>query len=77
MFKKLFMKRIDFHVDDQIKAMNNEILNIEHEYKLRLAKPNKHMINFKRHFHKDETIEHEDIEIDENKLNQEKQEKVK
>lgn len=78
MFKKLFLKRIGFRVDDQIKAMNNEILNIEHEHKLSLAKPNKHIQNFKRHFHKENSTQRDDenIEIDETKLNDEKEKKV-
>jgi hypothetical protein len=76
MFKKLFIKRIAFRVDDQIKAMNDEIFNIEREYKLRLTRPSKSLRNFKRHFRKDEIISNRNIEIDENKINEEKKEKV-
>jgi hypothetical protein len=77
MFKKLFTKRIGFRVDDQLKAMNDEITNVENEYKLRLAKPRKQFMHLKRHFQKDETIENGNIEIDENKILEEKKEKVK
>jgi phage host-nuclease inhibitor protein Gam len=83
MFKKLFTKRIGFRIDDQLKAMNDEIMNVESEYKLRLAKPNKQFMHLKRHFqkddtkYKDETIENGNIEIDENKILEEKKDKVK
>jgi hypothetical protein len=76
MFKKLFIKRIGLRVDDRIKAMNDEILNIEREYKLRLTKPNKSLMNFKRRFHKENPMNNGNIEIDENKLIEEKKEKV-
>jgi phage host-nuclease inhibitor protein Gam len=82
MFKKLFIKRIGLRVDDQIKAMNDEILNVEREYKARLIKPNKQLMNFKKRFqkeypaNKDETISNGKIEIDEKKLIEEKNEKI-
>jgi len=82
MFKKLFIKRIGLRVDDKLKVMNDEILNIEREYKLRLTKPNKQLMNFKRRFrkensmNKDEIINNENIEIDENKIIEEKKQKV-
>lgn len=82
MFKKLFLKRMDFRVDDQIKAMNSEIAQIEREYKLLLSKPNKHVEKFKRRFLKsdgvqrDEIIENGTSETDSNRMNEEKQEKV-
>ncbi len=82
MFKKLFIKRIGFRVDDQIKAMNDEIRKIEQEYKLRLTEPNKQLMNFKRRFYKkntinkDDIISNEKIEIDEKKIIEEKKEKV-
>lgn len=83
MFKKLFVKRIGFRVDDQIKAMNEEILKVKSEYKARLIKPKKFM-NFKRRFHKGntttndiETVSNDNIEIDEYKITEEKKGKVK
>ncbi|CAF0940342.1 unnamed protein product [Rotaria sp. Silwood1] len=82
MFKKLFIKRIDFRVDDQIKAMNDEIINIEREYKLRLTKPSNTLMKFKRHFQKDnttntnETVVQESVEIDESKIIEEKNQKI-
>ena len=82
MFKKLFLKRIDFRVDDQIKAMNNEIAKVEQEYRLRLAKPNKHVEKFKRRFLKNDGLQRDEIidngssETDSNRINDEKQEKV-
>ncbi|CAF2630360.1 unnamed protein product [Rotaria sp. Silwood2] len=82
MFKKLFIKRIDFRVDDQIKAMNDEIMIIEGEYRSRLAKPNNTLMKFKRRFQKEnttntnETVADESIEIDESKIIEEKNEKI-
>ncbi|CAF0854145.1 unnamed protein product [Adineta ricciae] len=76
MFKKLFMKRIGLRVDDQIRMMNEEIANIEREYKLRLAKPNKQLANLKRHFKREEVTINENIETDENKILEEKNEKI-
>ncbi|CAF1011853.1 unnamed protein product [Rotaria sordida] len=82
MFKKLFIKRIDFRVDDQIKAMNDEIMNIEREYQLRLVKPSNALMKFKQRFQKanttniNETLTQESIEIDENKIIEEKNEKI-
>ena len=70
------MKRIGLRVDDQIRTMNEEIANIEREYKLRLAKPNKQLANLKRHFKKVEVTINENIETDENKILEEKNEKV-
>ena len=82
MFKKLFIKRIAFRVDDQIKAMNNEIAKVESEYKSRLAKPNKYVENLKRRFLKDDTVHRDEMigngtsETDSNRLIEEKQEKI-
>ena len=81
-FQKLFIKHIDFRVDDRIKAMNNEIENIEREYKLRLVKPNRQIMKLKRYFqrniiNRDETGRQEDFEIDANKIVEEKHEEVK
>ncbi|CAF4236680.1 unnamed protein product [Adineta steineri] len=77
MFKKLFIKRIGLRVDDQIKAMNDEIMNVEREYKLQLAKPSNKFKNIKRHFRKEnETIQNDEIVIDENKILEEKNEKI-
>lgn len=82
MFKKLFIKNIDFRVDDQLKAMNDEILCVEREYKTLLMKPNKNFTRIKRHFQKQPTtttndaVTEEEIEIDRNKLTLEKNEKV-
>ncbi|CAF0774374.1 unnamed protein product [Adineta steineri] len=77
MFKKLFIKRIGLRVDDQIKAMNDEMMNVEREYKLQLAKPSNKFKNIKRHFRKEnETIQNDEIVIDENKILEEKDEKI-
>ena len=78
MFKKLFNKRIGLRVEDSIKAMNDEILAVEREFKQATAKPNTTLMNFKRRFQKNNLppIE-ETIEIDETKLTEEKQAKVK
>ncbi|CAF0970223.1 unnamed protein product [Adineta steineri] len=77
MFKKLFIKRIGLRVDDQIKAMNDEIMNVEREYKLQLAKPSNKFKNIKRHFRKEnETIQNDEIVIDEKKILEEKNEKI-
>ena len=70
MFKKLFIKRIGLRVDDQIKAMNDEIMDIEREYKTRLAKPHRQFPFFKR------TVHEEEETIDEKKITEEKDEKV-
>ncbi|CAF4014117.1 unnamed protein product [Adineta steineri] len=77
MFKKLFIKRIGLRVDDQIKAMNDEIMNVEREYKLQLAKPSNKFKNIKRHFRKEnETIQNDEVVIDENKILEEKNQKI-
>ena len=83
MFKKLFTKRIGFRIDDQLKAMTNEINAIEHEHKLRLAKPKNHTFaQFKRRLQKNgatqpEAIGNDEaITIDEKELLEEKNKKV-
>ena len=82
MFKKLFTKRIDFRVDDQLRAMNSEINEIERAHRNRLAEPNKLLMNVKRRFMKETTapggsaVESGTLEIDLNKLEEEKKEKV-
>jgi hypothetical protein len=69
MFKKLFIKRIGLRVDDQIKGMNDEIMNIEREFKTRLTKPHKQFLHFKRQVQEENTI-------DDTKIIEEKNEKV-
>lgn len=82
MFKKLFTKRINFRVDDQIKAMNSEITEIERAHRNRVAQPNKLLAHVKRRFMKETTlsggsvISTETLAIDLNKLEEEKKEKV-
>ncbi|CAF2043604.1 unnamed protein product [Rotaria magnacalcarata] len=81
-FKKLFIKRMEYRVDDQIKAMNDEVMSIEREYTARLNKPNKHIMKFKQRFQTDSTaniaakLDQDNIEIDENKIVEEKNEKI-
>lgn len=36
MFKKLFAKRIDFYVEQELKSMNAEITTLENQYKVLL-----------------------------------------
>lgn len=77
-FKKLFIKRIGLRVDDQIKLMNDDISNIEREYKARLAKPNQTLMNIKQRFQKETSTTNNDIDdIDETKIIEEKKDKVK
>ena len=82
MFKKLFTKRINFRVDDQIKAMNSEINEVERAHRNRVAQPNKLLMHVKRRFMKETTASgggamgNGTLEIDLNKLEAEKKEKV-
>ncbi|CAF4653717.1 unnamed protein product, partial [Rotaria magnacalcarata] len=72
---------MEYRVDDQIKAMNDEVMSIEREYTARLNKPNKHIMKFKQRFQTDSTaniaakLDQDNIEIDENKIVEEKNEK--
>lgn len=81
-FKKLFIKRIEFRVDDQIKAMNDDIMKVEQEYKARLAKPNRIVAKFKNRFQKDnipnkgENFGQDNDVIDDDQLLEEKNKKV-
>lgn len=75
MFRKLFTKRIGFHLDDALKSMNNEMNQIEHEFRLRSGQIKPNFIDLKKYFQKDSKKE-EKIDIDVEQLEKEKKEKV-
>jgi hypothetical protein len=76
MFRKLFTKRIGFRLDDALKSMNNELNQIEQEFRLRSGQIKPNLIDLKKYFQK-ETKNEAKIEIDLEQLEKEKKEKVR
>ena len=83
-FKKLFAKRINFRVDEQLKTMNAEIDKVEREYKARMTAPKQHLFSIQRVLQKRSKVQenannqNEDIDEDERrKCDEEKKQTVR